>query len=108
MSFAHLHARSWYSFRRGASSPDALVRQALKNGDEAVAVTDFMSVAGCVPLQSAARAAGIHAVIGAEVNLEGHPLVLLAANNAGFATINRLISRAFERKESWIARGIPR
>jgi error-prone DNA polymerase len=95
--FAHLHARSWYSFRRGASSPDALVAQALENGDEAVAVTDFMSVAGCVPLQSAARAAGLHAVIGAEVSLEGHLLVLLAANGAGFATINRLISRGFER-----------
>ena len=100
--FAHLHARSWYSFRRGASSPDALVRQALLNGDEAVAVTDYMSVAGCVPLQSAARASGLHAVVGAEVNLEGQPLVLLAANNAGFATINRLISRGFERKEECI------
>ncbi len=97
--FAHLHARSWYSFRRGASSPDALVKQALLNGDEAVAVTDFMSVAGCVPLQSAARAFGLHAVIGAELNLEGHPLVLLAANQAGFATINRLISRGFEHKD---------
>jgi error-prone DNA polymerase len=101
--FAHLHARSWYSFRRGASSPDTLVKQALLNGDEAVAVTDYMSVAGCVPLQSAARAAGLHAVIGAEVNLEGYPLVLLAANNAGFATINRLISRGFERREECIA-----
>jgi error-prone DNA polymerase len=97
--FAHLHARSWYSFRRGASSPDALVKQALLNGDEAVAVTDFMSVAGGVPLQSAARGAGLHAVIGAELNLEGYPLVLLAANNAGFATINRLISRGFEHKD---------
>jgi error-prone DNA polymerase len=96
--FAHLHARSWYSFRRGASSPDALVAQAVLNGDEAVAVTDYMSVAGCVPLQAAARAAGIHAVIGAEVNLEGFPLVMLATNNAGFATINRLISRGFEQE----------
>jgi error-prone DNA polymerase len=100
--FAHLHARSWYSVRRGASSPDALVRQALENGDEAVAVTDFMSVAGCVPLQSAARAAGLHAVIGAEINLEGHPLVLLAANQAGFATINRLISRGFEHPDETV------
>lgn len=100
--FAHLHARSWYSFRRGASSPDALARQALLNGDGAVAVTDRMSVAGCVPLQSAARAAGLRAVVGAEINLEGHPLVLLAASNAGYATINRLISRAFEREEEHV------
>ena len=101
-SFAHLHARSWYSFRRGGSSPDALVEQARINGDVAIAVTDYMSVAGCVPLQAAARAANIQTVIGAEVNLEGFPLVLLAANNAGFATINRLISRGFERQEEFI------
>ena len=100
--FAHLHARSWYSFRRGGSSPDALVKQALENGDEAVAVTDYMSVAGCVPLQAAARATGLHSVIGAEVNLERQPLVLLAASNAGFATLNRLISRGFERPEESI------
>ncbi len=101
--FAHLHARSWYSFRLGASSPDALVAQALENGDEAVAVTDYMSVAGCIPLQAAARAAGIRAVIGAEVNLEGFPLVMLAASNAGYATINRLISRGFEQPEECIS-----
>lgn len=94
--FAHLHARSWYSFRRGGSSPDALVAQAVLNGDQAVAVTDYMSVAGCIPLQAAARTAGLRVVIGAEVNLEGFPLVLLAASNGGYATINRLISRAFE------------
>ncbi len=101
--FAHLHARSWYSFRRGASSPDALVKQALENSDEAVAVTDYMSVAGCVPLQAAARAAGIRAIIGAEVNLEGFPIVMLAASNAGYATINRLISRGFEQPEEQIS-----
>ena len=94
--FVHLHARSWYSFRRGGSSPDALVKQALANGNSAVAITDYMSVAGCVPLQAAARAVGIDAIIGAEINLDGYPLVLLAATNAGYATLNRLISRGFE------------
>jgi error-prone DNA polymerase len=102
MSFVHLHARSWYSFRRAASSPDALVEQAVQNGDEAIAITDYMSVAGCIPLQVAAKKAGIKAIIGAEVNLEGYPLVLLATSNTGYATINRLISRGFENKDEQV------
>ena len=44
----------------------------------------------------------MHTVIGAEVSLDGQPLVLLAASNAGFATLNRLISRGFERPEESI------
>jgi error-prone DNA polymerase len=98
----HLHVKSHYSFRRAASSPDALVAQALKNGDHAIAITDFMSVAGCIPLQVAAQAVGIKAIIGAEIKLEGYPLVFLAASQTGYATINRLISRGFERKDEQI------
>ena len=73
-----------------------MVRQAVHNGDRAIAITDYMSMAGVIPMQVAARAAGIHAVVGAEVLVEGAPLVLLAKNQTGFATINRLISKGFE------------
>ena len=58
----HLHTKSWYSFRRGGSSPDALVQQALENGQTAIALTDYMSTAGVIPFQVAARAKGIKSV----------------------------------------------
>jgi error-prone DNA polymerase len=102
-NFAHLHARSWYSFRRGFSSPDQLVQQAVANGDEAVAITDYMSTAGAIPLAVASRQAGIRAIIGAEVLIGGYGLVLLCASNAGYATLNRLLTRAFEQEGESIA-----
>ncbi len=96
MSFVHLHTKSWYSFRRGASSPDALVQQALENGQTAVALTDYMSTAGVIPFQVAARAKGLKSIIGAEVVIDGYPLVMLAANQAGFRQINQIISKGLE------------
>jgi DNA polymerase III alpha subunit len=96
MSFVHLHTKSWYSFRRGGSSPDALVQQALENGQRAIAITDFMSTAGVIPFQVAARAKGLHSVIGAEVVVDGYPLVMLAASNAGFRQMNQIISKGLE------------
>jgi error-prone DNA polymerase len=98
--FVHLHARSWFSFQRGASSPDALVQAASANSQSALALTDFMTVAGCVRFQQAARAGGIKPIIGAEVMLESHPIVLLCASNTGYATLCRLLSRADERRSA--------
>ncbi len=99
MSFVHLHSKSWYSFRRGGSSPDALVQQALENGQTAIALTDYMSTAGVIPFQVAARAKGLHSVIGAEVVVDGYPLVMLATSNAGFRQMNLVISRGLETEE---------
>ncbi len=96
MTFVHLHTKSWYSFRRGGSSPDALVQQALENGQTAIALTDYMSTAGVIPFQVAARAKGLHSVIGAEVVVDGYSLVMLAASNAGFRQINQIISKGLE------------
>jgi error-prone DNA polymerase len=97
-NFVHLHARSWFSFQRGASSPDALVQTAVANSQSALALTDYMTVAGCVRFQQSARAAGIKPIIGAEVLLESNPTVLLCASNAGYATLCRLLSRADQRR----------
>lgn len=97
--FAHLHARSWYSFLRGASSPRALVERAAALGQPAVAVTDWMTVAGAVKLQRAARDHGLNAIVGAEVLVGEHPLVLIAADDGGYATLCRLLTRAHEDRD---------
>jgi error-prone DNA polymerase len=75
-----------------------LVQAAIANSQSALALTDHMTVAGCVRFQQAARAAGIKAIIGAEVLLESNPIVLLCASNAGYATLCRLLSRADQRR----------
>lgn len=97
MAFVHLHTWSWFSFLRGASSPKALLEQAQIQGQTALALTDWMSVAGAVQFQVEARKLGMKAIIGAEVNLEGFPLVLLCANQAGYATLNRLLTQAHQK-----------
>lgn len=97
MDFVHLHTWSWFSFLRGASSPKALLEQAQLQGQTALALTDYMSVAGAVQFQVEARKVGIKAIIGAEINLAGCPLVLLCANQAGYATLNRLLTQAHQQ-----------
>ncbi len=99
MSFVHLHTWSWYSFLRGGSSPAALASQAKALGQPALALTDYMTVAGAVQFQLAARAAGIRAVIGAEICLEGEPVVLLAPDDRGYTTLNMLLTQAYEREK---------
>ena len=63
-------------------------------GQSALALTDFMTLGGAVRFQRAAREAGIKPVVGAELLVEGHPLVLLALDRGGYGTLCRLLSRA--------------
>jgi error-prone DNA polymerase len=97
MGFVHLHAWSWFSFLRGGSSPQALVNQAASLGQPAVALTDWMGVAGVVQFQVAARDAGVKAIVGSEVLVDGYPLVLLCASQEGYATLNRLLTEAHQK-----------
>ena len=46
--YAELHCISNFSFQRGASHPQELVRRAYNLGYEAIAITDECSVAGVV------------------------------------------------------------
>src|SRR4051794_29495941 len=68
-SFAELHCHSDFSFLDGASSADDLVEQALERGLGALAVTDHQGLYGAVRFTSAAREAGLHPVIGMEIEL---------------------------------------
>ncbi len=93
--YAELHTHSYFSLLDGASSPEVLVQRAQALGLAGLALTDHDSLAGAVRFWIAARAAGLHAVIGAEVMLEdGHHLTLLAETQAGYANLCRLLTRA--------------
>jgi len=96
--FAHLHARSWFSFLCGASSPEDLARAAASRGAFALAVTDRDGVYGVVRHQSACRHVGIHPVFGAEVVVGDAPLVLLAKSRQGYANLCRILTTAHRLK----------
>src|SRR4051794_32902946 len=67
--FAELHCHSHFSFLDGASAPDDLVARALELGLTGLAITDHHGLYGAVRFSTAAEAAGLHAVVGIEVEL---------------------------------------
>ena len=68
-SFAELHCHSHFSFLDGASAPDDLVARAVELGLTGLAITDHQGLYGAVRFSTAAEAAGLHPVIGIEVEL---------------------------------------
>ena len=93
MSFVHLHVHSNFSFLDGACPLDDLV--AASADMPALAVTDHNGLYGAVRFYQLARAAGIKPIIGVELTLDdGHHLVLLARNRAGYSNLCRLVTEA--------------
>src|SRR6186997_2253293 len=68
-SFAELHCHSDFSFLDGASSADDLIERAVERGLSALAVTDHQGLYGAVRFSSAAHEAGLHPVVGMEIEL---------------------------------------
>ncbi|HEX5015719.1 MAG TPA: PHP domain-containing protein [Candidatus Limnocylindrales bacterium] len=69
MTYAELHCHTNFSFLDGASDPDELVGRAAELGLPALAATDHQGLYGAVRFANAATQAGIHPVIGVEVEL---------------------------------------
>jgi error-prone DNA polymerase len=98
--YAELHCHSAFSFLDGASLPDELVATALALGYEAMALTDHNSVSGSMEFAVAARALGLRALHGVELDLapEGphsrRHLTLLVADAHGWSNLCRIITAA--------------
>ena len=91
--YAELHCLSNFTFLRGVSHPEELVKRAVQLGYAALALTDECSVAGAVRAHVAARAAGLKLIIGSEFRLAcGLRLVVLATSRMGYAQLCRLIT----------------
>jgi error-prone DNA polymerase len=69
-AFVELHAASAFSFLRGASTPEALVDRAAALGYHALALVDRDGLYGAPRFHKAATAAGLKAIIGAELTIE--------------------------------------
>ena len=68
-AYAELHCHSHFSFLDGASAPDDLVARAVELGLAGLAITDHQGLYGAVRFSAAAEAAGLHPVIGIEIEL---------------------------------------
>ncbi|MCY3813220.1 MAG: error-prone DNA polymerase [Gammaproteobacteria bacterium] len=103
MDFAELHAISNFTFLRGASHPEELVRTASELGYRAIAITDECSVAGVVRAHQEARERDIKLIVGSEFLIGdeegGEPihLVVLAPDRSAYGQLSTLITVARRR-----------
>ena len=67
--YAELHCHTNFSFLDGASAPDDLVERAVQLGLTGLAITDHAGLYGAVRFVSAAQAAGLHPIVGVEIEL---------------------------------------
>src|SRR2546421_3730108 len=97
-AYAELHCLSNFTFLRGASHPEELVKRAAALGYRALALTDECSLAGVVRAHVAAKDVGLPLVIGSEIRLQDGPrLVLLATDREGYRNLSDLITRGRRR-----------
>ena len=68
-NYIELHAASAFSFLDGASTPEALVDRAADLGYSTLALLDRDGVYGAPRFHQAARAAGLKAIVGAELTM---------------------------------------
>ena len=98
MSYVELHARSAFSFLRGASFPEELVETAAELNMPAMALCDRAGVYGAPRFFAAAKKQGVRAIIGSELPIEdGTVLPVLVENRTGYQNLCRLLTRAHLR-----------
>ncbi|MCG7676378.1 PHP domain-containing protein [Brucella melitensis] len=111
--FVHLRVHSAYSLLEGALPLGKIIKQALADEAPAIAVTDTNNLFGALEFAQKASKDGVQPIIGCQLDvafgdhndnsrsvnrklaLDLAPLVLIAATEAGYANIVRLVSRAF-------------
>ncbi len=93
--YIELHARSAFSFLRGASFPEQLAERAAELGMPAIALCDRGGVYGSPRLHAKGREHHIRAIVGCELPLDdGSALPVLAATRTGYQNLCRMLTRA--------------
>ncbi len=90
----YLNCHTYFSFRYGTLSVDALISLAKKYGIRALALTDIHNSSACYDFVKACRRNDIHPVVGMEFRREGKLLYIAIARNLdGFQEINSFYSQ---------------
>ena len=107
--YAELWTTSSFSFLRGASGPEELVRRAKELGHRAIGCCDHATLAGAVRFHVAAKEAGIALAVGARVDARAGadadgstappPLLLYPTDLASHGRLCRLLTRGKLRAE---------
>ncbi len=93
-AYIELHARSAFSFLRGACIPEEYITIAASHNSPAMALTDVDGVYGAPRFHTSAAKAGMKAHIGAEITAEaGGRYTLLVESRTGYQNLCRLVTR---------------
>src|SRR5579872_1676011 len=94
MTYVELHARSAFSFLRGACQPEEYVERCADLQQPAMALLDFDGVYGAPRFHLAMKKRGLSAYLGAEVlATDGTRYPLLIRNRTGYQNLCRMITR---------------
>src|SRR5262245_52530816 len=113
-TFIHLRVHSAYSLLEGALQLSKIVGHATKDSAPAIAVTDTNNLFGALEFAQKAVKEGVQPIIGCQLDFsfgnsrdegsrgsarklgpELYPLVLIAANEAGYKNLVKLVSNAY-------------
>ena len=110
-AFVHLRVHSAYSLLEGALPLKKIVAQAIKDEAPAIAVTDTNNLFGALEFAQYASKDGVQPIIGCQLDIlfdddtdnaiqtkkraAVFPIVLIAATEAGYANLVRLVSKAY-------------
>ncbi|PTX97521.1 error-prone DNA polymerase [Verrucomicrobia bacterium LW23] len=95
MSYIELHARSAFSFLRGASQPELMADIAASTGYGAMALCDRNGVYGAARYFTRAQEKGLCPLVGCELTLEGgHVLPVLVSCATGYRNLCEMLTRA--------------
>ncbi|MBP2159558.1 MULTISPECIES: error-prone DNA polymerase [Asticcacaulis] len=92
-AYAELQVTTYFSFLRGASSPDDLFATAKALGISALGVADRNSLAGMVRAYVAAKEHGVRLIVGCRLDLnDGSSILAYPIDRAGYGHLCRLLS----------------
>lgn len=100
IGYAELAVTTNFSFLRGASHAEELVRQASALGLSAIGVADRNTLAGVVRAHIAAKDVGLRLVVGARlIPSDGPDLICYPTDRAAYGRLSRLLSAGKLRAE---------
>ncbi|HEY8183697.1 MAG TPA: DNA polymerase III subunit alpha, partial [Thermoanaerobaculia bacterium] len=102
--YAELRSASAFSFLDSASLPEDLVFQAAEMDLPAMALVDTNGVYGAPRFYTAAKKAGVKALVGAELMLDKERATVLVENRDGYKNLCKLITAGAAGREKGKAR----
>jgi error-prone DNA polymerase len=94
LNYVELRAHTAFSFGDGTMTPERLVQRAAELGYAALGLTDCADVGGLIRFTLEAERRGVRPIGGVELQVDGHPVALLARNAEGYRNIAALVTKA--------------